>query len=104
MGTCPRKLLLADIDRDNIHEIVAGTFSPDNGSDVNGTNDSTSYAIALDNSGDLAWKNPLGGVYSAIELIDITDNDCDGVSEIVAKKNSYCADDPEMDRISLLSG
>ncbi|MFQ6093070.1 MAG: hypothetical protein ACE5OR_10380, partial [bacterium] len=51
MGTSPNELILGDINNDGFQEIVVPTSSPENGSNVNGTNDSTSYVIALSNSG-----------------------------------------------------
>ena len=102
MGTSPNKLSLADINGNGNQEIVVPTSAPENGSDVNGTNDSTSYVIALDNSGDLLWKNPLGRVFSSVEHMDIVDIDGDGVSEIVAQKISWRAEDPEQDRIYII--
>jgi len=60
MGAYPTTVDVIDVYGDHLPEVFVSTDTPDNGCSINGTNDSTTYVIALDHNLRERWKAELG--------------------------------------------
>ncbi len=73
---------IEDLDNDGDKEIILSTAALNNGVDMNGTSDSFSYVIVLDNKGNERWKRKTGEYYTYSQST-VSDLDNDGRPEIV---------------------
>ena len=96
------KVILVDLDGDNSKEILLSTNAPDNGDslNINGTNDSHSYLIILNNKGQQLIQDVKGGKFTSIFLAS-KDMDYDGKPEVLITKSSR-NEDPENNFIGFL--
>lgn len=105
VGFYPNNIEIADLDGDGSQEIVIGAFAPGNGSEINGTNDSTTYVVVLDNSGKLLWQKQIGEFkksYYSVARIGLADFDKDGKLEIVVVERTDRAEYLGPDRLMIL--
>lgn len=88
-GPTINKAILVDLDGDNSKEILLSTNAPNNGDNlnINGTNDSHSYLIILNNKGRQLIQDVKGGKFTSIFLAS-KDMDYDGKPEVLATKSS----------------
>lgn len=71
-----------DINHDQRYEIFVDTHAPDNGLDVNGTNDRQAYYLVLDENGQVIVQQPYGGK-GGVLFNYFFDIDNDGQAEII---------------------
>ncbi|MBD3347983.1 MAG: GHKL domain-containing protein [Candidatus Eisenbacteria bacterium] len=72
---------MADVDGDGARELVIGLVSPNNGVTAGEWDDSCSYVVVFDRTGDVIWWRELGGVSSMVDLV-VCDLEGDGSLEI----------------------
>ena len=61
-----RSPIFTNMDADPAREIVFGSYASDNGLEMNGTRDDSSYAFMLDDNGRLLWRKAFGGQFSGV--------------------------------------
>jgi len=79
-----RDLLLVDLNRDGLLDVVFGSHAAGNGHElIDGTDDSHSYLYAVSGDGALLWRRETGGVYTACKPL-LADVNKDGTGQVFA--------------------
>lgn len=65
-GPQVRSPMFTNIDADSSAELIFGSYASDNGLELNGTRDDSSYAFALDDDGTLLWRKTFGGQFTGV--------------------------------------
>jgi signal transduction histidine kinase len=102
-GVYPSDVAVADVDADGSPEVLVGSYSPDNGASVDGTDDAHSYVLALESDGTLLWKAEIGGPFSYTRAIALPGGIASPPRVAVAFR-SAAAVRPEPGRVLLLDG
>ena len=94
MGTVPYEMKIEDIDDDGIPEILIGTAAVSNDVLVNGTADSLSYFIVLNNRGEPRLISSLGYYASDVRDIHVCDIDQDQENELIVLRREQTSERP----------
>jgi anti-sigma regulatory factor (Ser/Thr protein kinase) len=91
-GPYVTSILARDLDGDGRTELVCGTFAAGNGNEDNGTNDGTSYVLALNSDGSLRWLTPIGRYSSRTETSWLESNRAGGLRLVVCEVGNPAGD------------